>query len=125
MGEQRGSNTIYTYLVDGIKLCHLGDLGHLPDKKQEDEIGGVDVLFIPVGGNYTIDADEAVQVIDMLHPSIVIPMHYKTPVVDFPIETVDVFLDKIGGGEKLASRTLEITDDDIKGQRKVYVLQYK
>lgn len=124
-GSQRGSNTIYTYIIDGIKVCHLGDLGHELDKKQEDEIGGVDVLMIPVGGYFTIDADEAVRVVDRLKPSIILPMHYKTPLVDFPIETADAFLEKMGGGEKLPSRVMDITGDDIKGQRKVYVLQYR
>lgn len=124
-GNQRGNNTIYTYIIDGMKVCHLGDLGHVLDKKQEEEIGGVDVLMIPVGGNYTIDASEALEVVNQLKPSIVIPMHYKTPVVDFPIETADAFVEKMGGGERLPSNVIDITGDDIKGNRKVCILKYQ
>lgn len=124
-GSLRGDNIIYTYSVDGIKVCHLGDLGHILDSKQLDEIGGVDVLLIPVGGNFTIDAKEAVEVVNLLKPSIVIPMHFKTPLVDFPIDTVEVFLQKMGGGEKLPSQVIEINKDDLMRQKKVYVLRYE
>lgn len=124
-GVKRGSNVIYTYEIDGIKLCHLGDLGYIPDTKQLEEIGGVDVLFIPVGGYYTIDANDAVEIVNLLKPSIVFPMHYKTPVVDFPIESVDAFLKKVGGGEKLSLSEIEINRDDLHGQKRVCVLQYE
>lgn len=124
-GAKRGENTIYTLDIDGIKVCHLGDLGHVPDNKQIAAIGGVDVLLIPVGGHFTIDADEAVEVIDQLKPSIIIPMHYKTPVMNFPIAGVEVFIEKIGGAHRVPSTEIEINSADIKGQRKVFVLNYE
>jgi Predicted Zn-dependent hydrolases of the beta-lactamase fold len=124
-GKKRGDNIIYTFDVDGIKVCHLGDLGHTLNSDQVARIGGVDVLLIPVGGYYTIDANDAVKVIGQLKPSIVMPMHYKTPVVDFPIEPVDVFLNKVGGGEKLTFRVLDIKKEDLDGSAKVYVLNYE
>lgn len=71
--------------MDGIKLCHLGDLGHTLTDKQLEEIGKVDVLFIPVGGYYTINNEEAVKVVKQLNPKLTIPMHFKTPEIDFPI----------------------------------------
>jgi len=124
-GKKRGINTIYIFNMDNIKVCHLGDLGHVLNEKQIKQIGGVDVLLIPVGGNFTIDAAEAVQVVEQLKPSIIIPMHFKTPVMNFPIDTVDVFLQKIGGGEKINSQEIEINKDQLKGQKQVYVLEYQ
>lgn len=77
-GASRGSNTIYVVHIDGIRVVHLGDLGHLLTESLNKNIGEVDVVLIPVGGHFTIGAKEAVQVIKQLSPSIVIPMHFKT-----------------------------------------------
>lgn len=81
-GEERGASTIYTILLDELRVCHLGDLGHELTQQHIDAIGVVDVLLIPVGGKYTITAGQAVKVIRSLEPSIVIPMHYKTEAHD-------------------------------------------
>lgn len=124
-GAKRGSNTVYTYEIDGVKLCHMGDLGHIPDKKMADEIGGVDILLIPVGGYFTIDADEASKVVELLQPGVVIPMHYKTPEVDFPIETVDKFLEKLRAIEKIHSTEIDFNRDNVKGKGRVCLLKYK
>jgi L-ascorbate metabolism protein UlaG (beta-lactamase superfamily) len=91
-GEQRGPNTIFCFNVDGLKLCHLGDLGHVLNPEQVNEIGAIDILFIPVGGFYTIDAPVASQVCDQLKPKVVIPMHFKTPRCVYPIAGVEDFL---------------------------------
>lgn len=77
-GTERGQNIVFTILVDGIRVCHLGDLGHELTSEQLDAIGSVDVLFCPVGGKYTIDPEQAVKTIRALEPGIVIPMHYRT-----------------------------------------------
>lgn len=77
LGAKRGPNTIIVFTLDGITFCHLGDLGHLLSHEQIEEIGNVDVLFIPVGGGPTIDAEEGTVVINKLKPKIVIPMHYR------------------------------------------------
>jgi L-ascorbate metabolism protein UlaG (beta-lactamase superfamily) len=77
-GRMRGNNTIFCFDVDGMRVCHLGDLGHLLDDRQVLEIGNVDILFIPVGGNFTLDARAASQVCNQLKPAVIIPMHYKT-----------------------------------------------
>ena len=91
-GKQRGPNTIFCFAIDGVKVCHLGDLGHQLDSKQIAEIGEVDILLIPVGGFYTIDAKVANQVCDKLNPRVVIPMHYKTAKCGYPITPVEEFL---------------------------------
>jgi L-ascorbate metabolism protein UlaG (beta-lactamase superfamily) len=77
-GKRAGNNLIVCFELDGVTVCHLGDLGHRLDDKQLKEIGRVDVLLIPVGGNYTIDAKVATEVCKQLKPKVVIPMHYKT-----------------------------------------------
>ena len=91
-GQQRGSNTVFCFTVDDIRLCHLGDLGHKLDPGQVNEIGAVNMLFVPVGGFYTIDATVANQTIEQLKPRVVIPMHFRTPRCDYPIADVEDFL---------------------------------
>lgn len=104
-GRERGPNTIFCFVLDEIRFCHLGDLGHLLSEEQVAQIGRVDVLFLPVGGFFTIDAGEATQVMESLQPRVAIPMHFKTPKCDYPISPVDDFLRgkerirRIGGSE--------------------------
>lgn len=81
-GVERGPNFVFTILIDGITVCHLGDLGHELTVDQVSNIGSVDVVLCPVGGVYTINPEQAVKVISQLEPSIVIPMHYRTPAHD-------------------------------------------
>lgn len=96
-GSERGTNTIYTLNVDGIRVCHLGDLGHSLSEKELTEIGPVDILLIPVGGFFTIDPGEAARVAEQIKPKVLIPMHFKTDKVGFPIAPVEEFLkDKSG-----------------------------
>jgi L-ascorbate metabolism protein UlaG (beta-lactamase superfamily) len=91
-GQQRGANTVFCFTVDDMKLCHLGDLGHMLSPEQVTEIGAVDVLFVPVGGFFTIDASAAGQVCDQVKPKVVIPMHFKTPKCAYPLANVEDFL---------------------------------
>ena len=92
-GGQRGNMTIFCFEVDGIRICHLGDLGHPLNDNQVAEIGKVDILLIPVGGNFTIDAKTATEVYEKLAARIVIPMHYKNArCPNFPVAGVDDFI---------------------------------
>ncbi len=99
-GAERGPNTIYTVLIDGLRVCHLGDLGHELTQKQVEAIGPVDVLLVPVGGVFTIDPVNAVKAIRALEPGIAIPMHYKTDRHDTKVfddlKTVEDFLKEYG-----------------------------
>jgi len=90
-GSQRGKNTIFVFTADGITFCHLGDIGHLLTEKQRSQIVKPDVLFIPVGGVFTIDATQATQFVSSLAPRLVIPMHYKTSGIGFPLAPVGEF----------------------------------
>jgi L-ascorbate metabolism protein UlaG (beta-lactamase superfamily) len=91
-GSQRGRNTIFCFDIDGINVCHAGDLGHALTDEQVKAIGRVDVLMIPVGGFFTIDAKTATKVAEQLKPKVIIPMHFKTEKLDFPISGVDEFI---------------------------------
>lgn len=102
-GKKRGNNIIFQIIAEGITLTHLGDLGHQPDVNLAEKLSGTDVLMIPVGGTYTIDAIEAVQLIEQLNPKMVIPMHYKTQYCDYPIAELSDFT--IG----LKWKTVELT----------------
>jgi len=91
-GRRAGNNLIFCFELDGVTACHLGDLGHRLDDKQVKEIGRVDILLVPVGGNYTIDAKVATEVCNQLKPRVIIPMHYKTAKGLPGISGVDGFL---------------------------------
>ncbi|NPV69762.1 MAG: MBL fold metallo-hydrolase [Firmicutes bacterium] len=123
-GSKRGPNTVFVFDVDGMSVCHLGDLGHALAPGHATAIGKVDVLLVPVGGTYTIDSAGAANVVERLDPRVVIPMHYKTDAMSFPIVGVEPFLQRVGGGMRVGSTTVEIGKDDLVGQRKVYVLEY-
>ncbi len=94
-GLKRGKNIVFCFEMDGIRFCHCGDLGHVLDAEQAAAIGAVDVLFIPVGGVFTIDSKDAQRVIATLQPAVVIPMHYRIGGLSISIENLDAFLEEI------------------------------
>lgn len=97
-GAERGVNTVYTIHIDDVAFCHLGDLGHELSQRQIEEIGNVDVLFVPVGGDETIGPAEAVNVISQLEPRLVIPMHYATRQLsfDYQLAPLEKFTHELG-----------------------------
>ena len=123
-GRDRGANIIFVYEIDGIRIVHLGDIGHTLSQKELDEIGLVDILLVPVGGHFTIDADQASDVAGSLKPKITMPMHYKTEVLDFPIAGVDSFIRGKKGVKKLASSEVSITKEALPTEPEIWVLQY-
>lgn len=92
-GTRRGANNVFSYRLDGVDVCHLGDIGQPCTARICDAIGTVNVLLIPVGGVYTIDAETAKDYVDKIMPDIVIPMHYKTDDCTIDLEDLDAFLD--------------------------------
>lgn len=100
-GKERGQNIIYVAEIEEIKFCHLGDFGQekLTDKQLET-INGIDILMIPVGGIYTIDARQATKIVYQIEPKIVIPMHYKIPGLTIKIDGVTPFLKELGVSKK-------------------------
>ncbi|MDO8429522.1 MAG: MBL fold metallo-hydrolase [Candidatus Daviesbacteria bacterium] len=115
-GAERGRNTVFNLMIDGINVVHLGDLGHMLDEVQVSEIGNVDILLLPVGGVYTIDGEVAAKVVAQLEPKIVVPMHYnrfaKTPGFDTGDEGEERFQDSAAlSGEALESPKYKKTAD--------------
>jgi L-ascorbate metabolism protein UlaG (beta-lactamase superfamily) len=121
-GRNRGKNTIVVLDDGDIRVVHLGDLGHTLTASTIAAIGPVDILLVPVGGFFTIDHQQAAEVVESLDPHIVIPMHYKTAKVDFPISAVEPFLATQKIVERKTGSTIEMTRAALPGERVTYVL---
>lgn len=122
-GRQRGSNVIFCFTIDDLRLCHLGDLGHALSPAQVTEIGVVDILFVPVGGFYTIDATVANQVCGQLKPRVVIPMHFKTSKCAYPIAGVEDFLKGKRNVRKTTASEIEFHREKLPTVTEIVVLQ--
>ena len=122
-GSQRGSNTIFCFEVDGVNVCHIGDLGHRLSAEQVTELGKIDILIIPVGGFYTIDAKVASQVCDQLKPGVIIPMHYKDDKCGMPIAGVDEFLRGKSDVTRLDASEFEFKSGELPPSTQIMVLK--
>lgn len=108
-GAQRGDNTIRVLEADGIRVAHLGDLGHVLTAQQIAAIGRIDALMIPVGGYFTIDAGTAKAVVDVLRPRVVLPMHYRSDAFGYDvIGTLDEYLQLVDDAVYHDADTIEI-----------------
>jgi L-ascorbate metabolism protein UlaG (beta-lactamase superfamily) len=123
-GSKRGKNTVYLMEVDGVSVCHLGDLGHVLTSEQVEEIGNVDALLLPVGGVSTIGATMAAEVIRQLEPRAVVPMHYKTPEIDRELDPVDKFLKEMGIEQIEPRPKLSLTKSNLPASTQVFLLSY-
>jgi L-ascorbate metabolism protein UlaG (beta-lactamase superfamily) len=123
-GSERGANTIFTFTVDGIKICHLGDLGHILSEKELAEIGSVDILFIPVGGYFTIDAKEATRAAEQIKPKVLIPMHFKTEKCGFPITPVEDFLKGKSNAKRPKASEVAFEKKTLPQQMEILVLEH-
>jgi L-ascorbate metabolism protein UlaG (beta-lactamase superfamily) len=108
-GHKRGRNVIFRIEAEGLTLCHLGDLGHVPDESQLKLIGKIDILFIPVGEVFTFEVEDALKTVNAIKPAVVIPMHYKTKKLTIGLETEKKFLKIAGGGRRLDSSEFDVT----------------
>lgn len=124
-GKQRGKNTVYIYELEGMVMCHLGALGHTLTPEQREQMSNIDVLFIPVGGNTTLNATQASEVISSIEPHIVIPMHYKTEELDHDLETLEKFAKEMGIGDVTPQEKLNLRSSDLPEGTKVVILDYK
>jgi L-ascorbate metabolism protein UlaG (beta-lactamase superfamily) len=121
-GEERGKNTAYVMHIDGLNIVHLGDLGHELTQEQIEDIGACDILMVPVGGVYTIDASDAAEVVAQLEPRITLPMHYKLEGLKFELAPVDAFLKQMGTETVTPQPKLTITKDKLPDEPQVIVL---
>ena len=121
-GQKRGKNNVYLMDIDGISVCHLGDLGHMLTGEQVEEIDKVDVLMIPAGGASTVDASMAAEIVRRIEPKVVLPMHYKTPAVSRELEPVEKFLKEMGIEQLEAKPKLSFTPSNLPGSTQVFLL---
>ncbi len=126
-GDGRGDDFIRVWEFEGITFAHFGDLGMELSDSQYKEIGAVDAVFIPVGGYFTIDAEQATKIISKLNPKVVFPMHYKTPVMGsrFPIATLEPFLKGKKNMVKVGKNSVILKKDSLPREMAIYVLEYK
>jgi L-ascorbate metabolism protein UlaG (beta-lactamase superfamily) len=126
-GAERGANTLYKIEADGVSIVHCGDLGVVPDDNFISQLGEVNILMVPVGGFYTIDANEAVELIKKVEPSMVIPMHYNAPYLNQEtfgkLTTVDDFLKKIGAESAQRTSKLSVKEGDFGEEMQVVVME--
>ena len=125
-GAARGENLVFKFRMDGLEICHLGDLGEECNAMLVESLAPVNVLMIPVGGTYTIDAEQAKEFVDRIMPDVVIPMHYKTRDCAFDIARLNEFLDLFDDEDVVytESDTVEFDRADFDGEStKVYVLE--
>ncbi len=123
-GKARGKNTVYVIQLDELSVCHLGDIGHPLTARQIEEIGNVDILLVPVGGMSTINATTAAEVVRQLEPRLVIPMHFKTPVVNKDLEPIDRFLKEMGVKDAATRPRLTVTKNNLPAGMQVVLLDY-
>ncbi|MBM3167404.1 MAG: MBL fold metallo-hydrolase [Chloroflexi bacterium] len=123
-GCKLGKNTVYLIECDSMTLCHLGDLGHLPDSDLMEALGEIDVLFLPVGGVTTIGGATAAEIVRGLSPKVVIPMHYRTSVLVGELEPADKFLKELGLKEIVSQPKLSVNRANLPPTTQVVVLDY-
>lgn len=122
-GAKRGANMMFCFEVDGLGVCHLGDLGHRLDEKQLDGLGSVDILLVPVGGYYTVDAAVAGDICGLIKPRVIIPMHYKTSKCGMPIDGVDRFLKGKGEVVRTGKHEAEFSAGELPAGTQIVVLE--
>ncbi|MCL5109809.1 MAG: MBL fold metallo-hydrolase [Chloroflexi bacterium] len=124
-GGKRGPNTAYLIDMDDLVTCHLGDLGHALTAQQVEDMSNVDILLVPVGGSVTITATQAAEVISLIEPRIVIPMHYRTEGLQLEIDPLERFARAMGLKEIKPLPKLSVTRSNLPEETQVMVLDYK
>jgi L-ascorbate metabolism protein UlaG (beta-lactamase superfamily) len=125
-GKEKGENVMYKVESEGVSLLHCGDLGTVLTDDQLDEIGDVDILMVPVGGKYSLTADEAILLIKKIEPSVVIPMHYNTPGSSIEgLAPLDEFLKKMGTQQTEPLEKLVVKKEEFDGETTMRVVVLK
>jgi L-ascorbate metabolism protein UlaG (beta-lactamase superfamily) len=122
-GAERGANIVWVIEAERLAVCHLGDLGHTLTPEDAVALGHINVLLVPVGGTYTIDAEGATAVVNRLRPNIAIPMHYQTPKTKLNLAPVEPFLAGKAPVRKVEGSELAVTADDLPEPTEIVVLQ--
>ena len=123
-GKKGGSNLIFVITADGLNLVHMGDIGHSLDPELLKKIGKVDILLLPVGGFFTIDAAMAQKIINDIKPGVTVPMHYKTQKCNFPIAPVEDFTKNQANVRILKESSVVIKKETLPQEPEIIVLQH-
>ena len=125
-GRKRGLNSIFVVETGGLRLAHLSDIGHTLSEATLEALGPIDILLVPVGGKFSIDGDQAREIMARLQPRITVPIHYKTPVTaGWPIEDESAFLSGLENVKRLDSLTVTITPETLPSRPEVWVMRYE
>lgn len=121
-GSKRGEIKIFKIEYNGFKICHLGDLGHVLDDELIEKLGEIDILFIPVGGIFTIDGGEAMEIIKKIDTKVIVPMHYKIEGLSLPINRLDEFIE-MAKDYKIENieNEIEIEKEDLPSQKEIWI----
>jgi len=129
MGKERGNNIIFVIEADGFRVCHLGDLGDQLTTRLLEEIGDIDILMVPVGGTFTLDSKQAVEVVNQVEPLIILPMHYKEAGISEQnfgfLSGVDEFLSQMGAVNTEKLDKLTLIKDKLPSETKTIILERK
>ena len=124
-GSDAKTNTVFVFDYDGLTICHLGDLDHVPTQAQIEALGAVNVALVPVGGGRGLNASQAAEVISLLEPSIVVPMHYRTETGSLSLDPVSKFLKAMGLGASAPESVLKVTRASLPEETHVVLLEPK
>ncbi len=125
-GAERGRNTAFVIEIDGVRVCHLGDIGHVPDQNQIEELSGPDILLVPVGGHTTIDGAAAARTVSLLEPRLVVPMHYRTPALrQDGLDSIERFLKELGIKDTQPEAKITVSRGGLSGEPRTVVLDYR
>jgi L-ascorbate metabolism protein UlaG (beta-lactamase superfamily) len=123
--KDKTRNTLYVFDYDGITVAHLGDLQEVPSQSEVEALGTVNVLLVPVGGGSSLNAAKAAEVVSLIEPNIVIPMHYATDDTKVKLESLSKFLKEMGLGKVESQPSLKVTRSGLPQETKVIVLDYQ
>ena len=117
-------NTLYVFDYEGVTVAHLGDIRRVPSQTEVEALGTVQVALVPVGGGGGLNASKAAEVVSLLEPGIVIPMHYQTPASQVKLASLSKFLKEMGLGDVQAVDSLKLTRSSVPDETRVVVLNY-
>ncbi len=123
--EKGAQNTVYVFDYDGITVAHLGDLKEVPTQSEIEALGTINVALVPVGGGGGLNAAKAAEIISLIEPNIVIPMHYATPAAKVSLESLNKFLKEMGLSKPTSQPSLKVTRSGLPDETHVVVLDYQ
>ncbi len=124
-GKEQTRNTLYVFDYDGLTVAHLGDLKQVPSQTEIEALGSVNVALVPVGGGESLNAAKAAEVVSLIEPNIVVPMHYATPAAKVSLESLNKFLKEMGLGKQETQASLKVTHSALPEETHVVVLDYQ